>query len=581
LIGDTRLEATLPTDGTYTVAVHDLEYATPGPGFFRMKVGQWSFADQVFPPVVGPNAKAVDLVGSAMPRRVDVPSLGKETFVVLPWPKEGVWSGSRPTVELSSRPELLEHAANGRPQDLPIGSVGVSGVLASAYEEDVYRVPVSANSRVRIEVFADRIRSPIDVALVVRNEMGVDLARAEDSPGSLDPVLEYAVPDKVTSLQVAVIDSQGRGSPKGIYRLVIDPVPATTTSDFRLFTSTQRIGSPVGGRSVIPIYAERKGYLGPITLAAEGLAGVKLDGAVIPAGADGTLVSVTQTASGPASISNWNGRSENGIERAVVLRGHPLERLQPWLANELAVANVARKPDEFAIDWRALAPEVGLKPGAKLTLPVKVTRPDPATPVRLTLLTSQSPPVLNNQPNPNAAIRMERPIELGAKVSAGDVPVQNPVEFPAATYDICVQAEILTPDKRTVLARIFTPVRTMPVQMPIAIKLESPSRIDTTLDPKTGVTVEISGRADRQNGYFGPVTLTLTGLPPGARADAVTVRPFATKFAIKVVLPPNTPIGELKGLKLTATVAPDAKQPNQRVRSRDVELTLNVQAGKK
>src|SRR5205823_2726156 len=35
LYGDARLEATLPADGTYTITVHDAEYAGPAPGFFR------------------------------------------------------------------------------------------------------------------------------------------------------------------------------------------------------------------------------------------------------------------------------------------------------------------------------------------------------------------------------------------------------------------------------------------------------------------------------------------------------------------------------------------------------------------
>src|ERR1700722_2821112 len=39
LSGDARLETTLPESGTYTIAVHDAEYATPGPGYFRLKVG--------------------------------------------------------------------------------------------------------------------------------------------------------------------------------------------------------------------------------------------------------------------------------------------------------------------------------------------------------------------------------------------------------------------------------------------------------------------------------------------------------------------------------------------------------------
>ena len=42
LSGDTRLEATLPEDGAYTLTVHDVEYSAPAPSFFRLRVGQWS-----------------------------------------------------------------------------------------------------------------------------------------------------------------------------------------------------------------------------------------------------------------------------------------------------------------------------------------------------------------------------------------------------------------------------------------------------------------------------------------------------------------------------------------------------------
>jgi hypothetical protein len=59
------------------------------------------------------------------------------------------------------------------------------------------------------------------------------------------------------------------------------------------------------------------------------------------------------------------------------------------------------------------------------------------------------------------------------------------------------------------------------------------------------------------------------------------VKTGATKFAVKLVLPPNLAVGEIKGIKLAGTFAPDAKQPNQRIKSRDVELVLNIQPGKK
>ena len=50
--------------------------------------------------------------------------------------------------------------------------------------------------------------------------------------------------------------------------------------------STRQISLPVGGRVVVPVVAERRGYLGPIDLAADLLpGGLRLESAQIPAGA--------------------------------------------------------------------------------------------------------------------------------------------------------------------------------------------------------------------------------------------------------------------------------------------------------
>src|SRR6202000_833434 len=66
LRGDTRLEAKLPSDGEYRLQVHDLLYAAAAPGFFRLKIGQWSYADLAFPSTVQRGVTTeVQLVGRA------------------------------------------------------------------------------------------------------------------------------------------------------------------------------------------------------------------------------------------------------------------------------------------------------------------------------------------------------------------------------------------------------------------------------------------------------------------------------------------------------------------------------------
>jgi hypothetical protein len=317
-----------------------------------------------------------------------------------------------------------------------------------------------------------------------------------------------------------------------------------------------------------------------VELVAEGLpAGVKLEGATIPAEADGTLVTIHREAfAGEAVVTRWRGRSANGQERPVVLRGDPLERLQPWLATELAVAPTNGKAAEFAVAWRDLPPDAGLVPTRKLVLPVKLTRPATPSLVRLTLLTSQVPPLVNNVPDPNQTIRPEKPIELAAKVEQGDFGVLVPAQLGAGLYDVTIQADLLTPDRRTVQATAFAPVRRLVVRMPLVVQVEGAPRITAKLDPKTGATVEIKGKVERREGATGDVALTLTGLPPGSRADPVNLKGDQSAFAFKVILPPTFPPGEVRGLKLNGTVASDPKQPAIRVRSRDVELSLIVQA---
>ena len=56
------------------------------------------------------------------------------------------------------------------------------------------------------------------------------------------------------------------------------------------------------------------------------------------------------------------------------------------------------------------------------------------------------------------------------------------------------------------------------------------------------------------------VVLAVTGLPAGAKADPITVKAEATDFVINVTFPPTTPVGEIKGVKLSGSFAPEPKR---------------------
>ena len=90
------------------------------------------------------------------------------------------------------------------------------------------------------------------------------------------------------------------------------------------------------------------------------------------------------------------------------------------------------------------------------------------------------------------------------------------------------------------------------------------------------VSLWLTGDAVWHDGFAGDITITLTGLPNGFPVVPATVKGSSTTFAVKVAVPPTTPPGEIRNVKLTASAIADPKQPNVRVKSREVELTLNV-----
>jgi hypothetical protein len=582
LHGDTRLEATLPEDGPYTIAVHDVEYAPPGPAFFRLKVGQWSFADRVFPPAVAAGKQTVELLGMASPVPAEVAAPVGAAALPLAWPKDGNWSGPRPFVTISPHPEVLEQAASTKGQDLPAGPVGVSGKLLTAFEEDRYRIPVQPGAKYRFEVFADRLGSPLDAALVIRNDAGLQLARADDAPGTLDPVLDFSVPDKTTAILVCVLDAQGMGGPKGLYHLTIEPQTAVT-GRFRLLTPMESLSLPIGGHSVLRVLVERQGYEKAISLAADGLPPkVKLDGTAIPAGASGALVTVRADAPlADAFVSRFKGKGEDGQEQTIVVKDHPLARVQPWFATEIPLVTTTQKAADFPIDWGALAADAAIVPAKNLVLPVKVPRAAGKTLVKLELVTSQAEGAFGSPVDPNLLLRQAAPVELAANAVEGALTMVVPGELKSPVYDVAVRAEFLPPDRRGVLAVAWTPVRRMTVRMPLILSLAGPPRIEVKQDPKTGNTIPLKGKVERREGLAADVVLALTGLPPGARADAVTVKAGVADFALPIILPPNLPPGEIKGLKLAGTAIPDPKQPNIRVRSHEVEFALVLQPAAK
>src|SRR5690606_36448256 len=113
--------------------------------------------------------------------------------------------------------------SSGDAESLPPVPVAVSGRLSEPGQRDRYLVPVPAGQKVIAQMVADAIGSPLDAVIDVHTAEGKQLGSNDDSPGSVDPRLEFDVPAEVERVVVTVRNLHDEGIPLHVYRLVVQP----------------------------------------------------------------------------------------------------------------------------------------------------------------------------------------------------------------------------------------------------------------------------------------------------------------------------------------------------------------------
>jgi hypothetical protein len=484
--GDARLRFTAPADGRYTVQLHDSLYQGKEPGYFRLKIGGWSFADMVFPVAVRRGGKATlsfastNLPGDA---KVDfsMPDDGGDQPAL--WPAGVQVAGSRPRVLASDDEQVVQTRPSGDALQEVKAPIGISGRLEKPHEEDRYRVVVEPGMRLRMDVTASRIGSPLDAVLFVRDESGKQLAMNDDQAETVDPGLEFTVPSNVRAVVLALKDVAGRGGADFVYHLAISRLDRP---NFSLSILDDRQSIPHGGSGLMRIAVKRAGWNGPIKLKFNGLPpGCKAIGDEIPPGSDLALVELAgkrmdekSTESGSAaSIVTVVGQATDGSMTTTRIGQIPSagnETLrQPWLRSEVALALI--ESPSFALAWSGASEETSLPAGGKLTMNLKLTRgKDAAGPVRLSLVTTQPMPrkkvKVNNQDqeqdDPQRALRFEGSPMIAADQGEATVQILVPRDLKAAEYGLAIGGELLSGDGKNVVAQTYTPVLRAKVVVP-------------------------------------------------------------------------------------------------------------------
>ena len=241
----------------------------------------------------------------------------------------------------------------GKAQDLPAGPVGVSGRMLTPFGEDRYRVPVTPGKKLRLEVFAEPCRLTA----------GHGPGRPQRRAGRLEPgfalrtVRGRSIPSWNTpcptwcpaSLSASSIP-QGRGGPRAVYRLTVTPRRQTIKSGFQLHTVVQRANSPPDGWTNGRSRAARPGRL-----RRPGCGACRRRICRLARAWKGPTFRKEQMVPSSPFERGGAGRRRSDYaaaarvaacglarEHAVTIKGHALERLQPWLATEIALGRHLR-----------------------------------------------------------------------------------------------------------------------------------------------------------------------------------------------------------------------------------------------
>ncbi|MFP6770677.1 MAG: hypothetical protein VB859_21060 [Planctomycetaceae bacterium] len=425
LAGDTRISARLPADGVYEVKWHDLQYAAGNPGDYRLAIGTFDTADLVFPPSVSRGQKTpVLLLGTAGTETVSVVDVEKTAwgFVPVAWHGKSRPVGLRPRVEVSRVREIVEPVDGKATRILPTVPAAASGRILKRGEADRWQVVVRAGQKLRFEVFADRLGTPLDSMLELRRPAGAVLATNDDAVRS-DSRIDYTVPAGVNRVDALVSDRHGRGGSRFVYRLLVSRTTDPARPEFSLTVAEGTHNVLSGGRHVFRVDVSRRGYNGAIRLLASKASGAfELLTPQIPAGAPGALVTVIPAVKdGQAGFDDFelvgvSVGAKEVIQRPVRTTKHPIASLQPWLAGDLAVARAAPPAEGIGVSWKTSGVGTTLFQGQDRALPIVLSRGTEAIgPIRLSLVTSQQVPLTKGKPNAALAIR-------GAKATV-EIPV--------------------------------------------------------------------------------------------------------------------------------------------------------------
>ena len=463
-----------PQAGRYTIALrdalngshqNDARYGMSSECLYVMHVGDYSQATSVFP-LGGTMGQSIEVemhgdVHGVIRQTVKLPA--QPTFDFAPMGRlNNVWVFDKPDTVLpgdgkglgtgplflmaSPHPsvrEAAEHNTRETAQALPPPPFAVEGHIEKPDVDDWYRFALPKDKSWRVDVFARRLRSPMDPKLTLfpAGKSATPQENDDRSGSDIDSTLIVKGTDEEVAVRVA--DTRGEGGSDFGYRLVVEeavPQINLTTASVELMTllplfkTGHSISVPRGGRGLLLLEMQRDGAAPtvPLDISVSGLPpGVTADVAKLPlaSGYYPVVLSAGGDAALAGSFAKPAGKVPGSVateipfaQRLGLVYSHPGQTA--WHTERFSsvpVAVVEALP--FAIGIAPI-PE-GVQAGKKVTLKLIVTRTPGAAPQALCAMFPFLPPgvVHGTLEIPADATEAVIELELPASCTPGEWPI--------------------------------------------------------------------------------------------------------------------------------------------------------------
>src|SRR5258706_6466781 len=294
---DPFLSVLAPSNGTYLVELREITYGGSDNYHYRLHIGNFPRPTSVFP-LGGPAGEILRLgyyspATGGFTNELKLPAASSEKFGIFA-ELDGLKAPTANWIRVSAFPNVLaekeNHDREHATRSTNAAPFAFNGILSQTNQEDWFVFPAIKDVPIELNVFARRLRSPLDSEIAVYDVNGKSIASNDDSAGR-DSVVKFT-PSESTNYFVRIRDTMGQGGRDFVYRIEVTPaeaaiqvkIPEVARNDTQ---SRQYIPVPRGNRFVTLISAKRANFKSDLIFSAADLpAGMHLLSDPMPANQD-------------------------------------------------------------------------------------------------------------------------------------------------------------------------------------------------------------------------------------------------------------------------------------------------------